>query len=92
MRELSDRALAHLRHVTAWPDFSAAAIEENLGDVPNDIYVASGYRLAGSGYKQYQKDMKAVGQQGTIQDNTQAVATWLGVQLIADIIDKIYRR
>jgi ABC-type branched-subunit amino acid transport system substrate-binding protein len=69
--------------------FPASAIDANLGDVPNKIYVASGYKLSGPGYKQYQKDMKAIGQAGTDQDNTGAVQSWLGARLIAGIISDL---
>jgi ABC-type branched-subunit amino acid transport system substrate-binding protein len=66
-----------------WP---AVSIKSNLGSVPNKIFVASPYKLSGSGYQQYEKDMKAVGQAGTKQDTTQAVQTWLGVKLISGLI------
>jgi ABC-type branched-subunit amino acid transport system substrate-binding protein len=69
-----------------WP---AVSIKSNLGSVPNKIFVASPYKLSGSGYQQYEKDMKAVGQAGTKQDTTQAVQSWLGVRLISGIISDL---
>jgi ABC-type branched-subunit amino acid transport system substrate-binding protein len=66
--------------------FPASTIKKDLGSVQNKIFVASGYKQSGSGYKQYKKNMKAIGQAGTDQDNLNSIQTWLGVKLIAGII------
>jgi len=69
--------------------FSEYAVKKNLGGDASDVFIASPYRKSGAGYDAYKKDMKAIGKEGSVQDTTEAVRTWLAMQQLRDAVTKV---
>jgi ABC-type branched-subunit amino acid transport system substrate-binding protein len=60
----------------------------NLNPAPV-VYDLSAFNLSSPGYKQYEANMKAIGQAGTTADNGVAINSWITIHEIADVANKI---
>jgi len=56
---------------------------------PDPFYVLSGYKLSGPGYKQYQRELDAIGKKGTTSDGGNVIQAWLGFHMFADVANSV---
>ena len=53
------------------------------------VYDVSQFKLSGTGYNDYEADMKALGEADTSSDNATSIDAWISIHEIADVANKI---
>lgn len=68
--------------ITTTAAFSAAQMKQLVGSQATNVYAVSYYKMQGPAYSQYESQMAATGQAGTVNDNTIALSSWVGIQIL----------
>jgi ABC-type branched-subunit amino acid transport system substrate-binding protein len=68
--------------ITTTAAFSAAQMKQLVGRQASNVYAVSYYKMQGPAYNQYESQMAAIGQAGMANDNTIALSSWVGIQML----------